>query len=253
MIPAGVMAGGFDIFTTLVTQQTLVTISVSGGGVTKSATLTVSPIGAPPPPPPAVSLSTFTLSPTSVTGGNPSTGTVTLTSAAPAGGVVVSLSSQLPGSASVPPSVTVPAGATSASFTVTSFPVAATTVQIAATLGNVTLFAPLSVNVSAPPPPPPPPPGTLAAPALLAPASGARFSPGQTISFDWSDVSGAASYTIQVSTSSSFTTTKVNAAVTPSQFSTSSLPKADYFWRARANSSGGTAGTWSSVRSFRVN
>jgi len=52
MIPAGVTRGGFNIFTTSVTVQTLVTISVSGGGVTKSATLTVNPDSQPPPPPP---------------------------------------------------------------------------------------------------------------------------------------------------------------------------------------------------------
>jgi hypothetical protein len=43
MIPSGATAGGFNIFTSPVTTQTLVTISVSGGGVTKSATLTVNP------------------------------------------------------------------------------------------------------------------------------------------------------------------------------------------------------------------
>jgi len=53
MIPAGVTRGGFNIFTVSVTVQTLVTISVSGGGVTKSATLTVNPDTPPPPLPSA--------------------------------------------------------------------------------------------------------------------------------------------------------------------------------------------------------
>lgn len=43
LIPAGVTAGGFNIGTAAVSAQTLVTISVSGGGVTKSATLTLNP------------------------------------------------------------------------------------------------------------------------------------------------------------------------------------------------------------------
>src|SRR5262249_31018539 len=93
MVPSGVTRGGFNIFTTTVTTQTLVTISVSGGGVTKSAMLTVNPDGTLPP---SGSLSSFTVNPTSVTGGNPSTGAVTLPGPAPAGGSVVSLTSNLP-------------------------------------------------------------------------------------------------------------------------------------------------------------
>jgi hypothetical protein len=43
IIPAGNTRGGFEIFTSAVTAQTVVTISVSGGGVTQTATLTVLP------------------------------------------------------------------------------------------------------------------------------------------------------------------------------------------------------------------
>jgi hypothetical protein len=153
MIPSGVTRGGFNIFTSRVTTQTLVTISVSGGGVTKSAILTVNPDGTPPP---SATLSSFTVNPTSVTGGNPSTGTVTLPSPAPAGGSAVTLTSNLPNAATVPSSVTVAAGATSANFTITTFPSNTTTVQLSATLGNTTLFASLGVN-------PPPPSPTLSA------------------------------------------------------------------------------------------
>jgi hypothetical protein len=49
VIPAGSTTGGFDIITALVSAPTVVTISVTGGGVTKSANLNVIP----PPPPPA--------------------------------------------------------------------------------------------------------------------------------------------------------------------------------------------------------
>ena len=44
----------------------------------------------------------------------------------------------------------------------------------------------------------PPPPGPLPAPAQLSPANDARFAPGQSDRFDWSDVTGAATYTIQI-------------------------------------------------------
>src|SRR5205807_631624 len=82
-----------------------------------------------------------------VVGGNPSTGTVTLTAAAPAGGAVVTLVST-GAVASVPASVTVPAGATSATFTVTT-PVVmglAAPSDIIATFGGVGRAATLTVT-----------------------------------------------------------------------------------------------------------
>jgi hypothetical protein len=81
-----------------------------------------------------------------VTGGATSQGSVTLTSAAPSGGAVVSLSSNA-AVATVPASVTVPAGATSTTFTVTTTASAApTAANISAVLGGVTRTATLTVN-----------------------------------------------------------------------------------------------------------
>jgi len=54
LIPAGSVHGGFTINTSQVSTQTLVTISVSGGGVTRSATLTLNPSA---PAPSTVNLS----------------------------------------------------------------------------------------------------------------------------------------------------------------------------------------------------
>lgn len=71
-------------------------------------------------PPAAPSLSALTLSASTVVGGTPVTGTVRLTSAAPAGGVVVALTSDNTVAATVPPSVTVAAGQVSATFPVTT-------------------------------------------------------------------------------------------------------------------------------------
>jgi hypothetical protein len=48
MVPAGTTRGGFNIFTSAVSTDTVVTISVSGGGVTKSAALLVTPSSSPP-------------------------------------------------------------------------------------------------------------------------------------------------------------------------------------------------------------
>lgn len=167
-IPAGSTRGAIQILPRSVSQTTVVTISVTGGGVTLSADLTVNPDGTPPPGP---ALSSFTVSPTSVPGGNPATGTVTLPSAAPAGGTSVALSSSLPGAASVPTTVTVPAGATSANFTVTTFRVADTTVQLSAQNGDTILSAALSITAAAPSP-------TVSA-LTLSPASVAGGSPSQ--------------------------------------------------------------------------
>src|SRR5467141_480499 len=86
--------------------------------------------------PASVSLSSLSLNPTSVTGGNSSTGTVTLSGPAPAGGAQVVLASNN-GVASVPSSVTVPAGATSATFPVSTSAVStSTTVTITVSFGG---------------------------------------------------------------------------------------------------------------------
>ncbi len=137
-VPASTETGIFFITTSAVDTRTVVTISVTGGVVTRSVDLVVHP-SLPAP-------AGFSLNPSSVPGGTSSTGTVTLDGPAPPGGLAISLSSNLPGSASVPASVTVPAGATTASFTVTTFPVDNTTAQLTATLGDTTLFTSLSIT-----------------------------------------------------------------------------------------------------------
>ena len=73
-----------------------------------------------------LSVSSLTLNPTSVTGGSSSTGTVSLNMAAPSGGAAVFLSSNTT-AATVPQSVVVAAGQTTASFSVTTSSVQATT------------------------------------------------------------------------------------------------------------------------------
>ncbi len=62
----------------------------------------------------------LTVAPSLVTGGNSTTGTVNLVSAAPVGGQVVALASFDPSVVTVPATVTVPAGAMSASFPITT-------------------------------------------------------------------------------------------------------------------------------------
>jgi hypothetical protein len=110
---------------------------------------------APPPQPGPATLSALTLNPTSVVGGNTSQGTVTLTAAAPSGGAVVTLASNNTALATVPASVTIAGGATSASFTVTTRSVTtSTSVTVSAAYGGVTRTATLTVTAQAAPPPP---------------------------------------------------------------------------------------------------
>src|SRR4029077_14796855 len=71
------------------------------------------------PPSDAAALTSVTASPNPVVGGNSSTGTVTLTSAAPAGGALVTLSSAS-NAVTVPGSVSVSQGANSATFGITT-------------------------------------------------------------------------------------------------------------------------------------
>jgi hypothetical protein len=143
-IPAGATGASFNIATKSVTAQTAVFISANYAGVTKSATLTVTPQTS------GVTLSSLALNPASVTGGKTSQATITLSGAAPSGGAVVALSSSNTAAATVPASVTVAAGATSATFTVTTKAVAATTnVTLSASYAGLKRTATLTVTRAA--------------------------------------------------------------------------------------------------------
>ena len=91
-------------------------------------------------------LAALSVSPASVTGGASSQGTVTLTAAAPAGGLTVALSSSS-AAATLPASVTVAAGATGATFAIATTTVTTSTAAtITATAGTLTRTAALTVS-----------------------------------------------------------------------------------------------------------
>jgi uncharacterized repeat protein (TIGR03803 family) len=94
-----------------------------------------------------LTLTSLTVNPSTIANGQTSTGTVTLSAAAPAGGSVVGLSSNS-SFIVVPGSVTVPAGSTSANFQITTNPfvLSNTAVTITATLGNSTQQANLTLT-----------------------------------------------------------------------------------------------------------
>jgi hypothetical protein len=123
-----------------VTTQTLVSLSATYAGVTRTTTITVNPAVTP-------ALASLTLNPASVKGGGSVTGTVALAAPAPVGGAVVTLSSSKPSLASAPSSVLVAAGTTGNSFTFTTSPTKkSASVTIAASYTGVTKSATLSVT-----------------------------------------------------------------------------------------------------------
>ncbi|MEA2300444.1 MAG: hypothetical protein QOE44_979, partial [Solirubrobacteraceae bacterium] len=129
-------------------------------------------------PPAGPTVTSVTLSPASVVGGAPTTATVSLSGAAPTGGATVALTTSSP-TAGVPPGVGVAAGATSATFVVTTIAIgAAAQATITATYGASAKSAVLSVT--------PTPPTAAYTPSTYTPAVG------QTVSFNGSASSARA-------------------------------------------------------------
>ena len=118
IIAAGSTNAQFTATSSVVTSDTLVTVTASGTGITAgSGQITVRT--------PRVSGVTFNAD--NITAGETVTGTVNLQSAAPAGGLLVTLVNSDSTSLDCPSSVTVPAGQTKATFPVTGKSVASPT------------------------------------------------------------------------------------------------------------------------------
>ena len=129
-------AGKFRIDRSGFTAPADCTVDVNDGSASPtSARLSGCTVSSSPPPASTASLSSLTVSPTDVVGPDPATGTVTLSSAAPSGGFTVDLTSDNTAAATVPPSITVAAGSTSAAFTVSTKQV--TNAQSATIIGTV--------------------------------------------------------------------------------------------------------------------
>jgi hypothetical protein len=118
------------------------TITAAASGSQGTATITVAQG--------AAQVLGLTLSASSVVGGNPVTGSLVISSPAPAGGMVVTLSSSDP--VTVPANVTIPAGQTTATFTVNTRAVGGNfnNVPINASAGSLNATATLTVTTAAP-------------------------------------------------------------------------------------------------------
>lgn len=125
---------------------TVATISVGAKTTAKvTATLATTSIGAVLSVNPAV-LTSVSLNPASVLGGNSSTGIVTLSGPAPEAGAKITLTSSSK-SAAVPASITIEAGSTSTSFDISTVAVTAQAVaKISAKLGSTTAGANLTIT-----------------------------------------------------------------------------------------------------------
>jgi hypothetical protein len=121
---------------------TIVLSACSGSGTVTTPTPTPTPVVAPVA---VVTISALNSSSLSVVGGSPMTGTVTLSGVAPAGGASVVLSGSDP--LTVPAAVIVPAGATTATFAITTRVVGvSTTGTLNGSYGGASLSLVLSVT-----------------------------------------------------------------------------------------------------------
>ena len=135
-IPSGKSTASFTVKTTAVGQKVTAKLTAAQSTHLETCSLSVS----------APTLTAVSLKPQTAVGGATVPGTVTLSSIAPTGGLVISLSSNS-NLVTVPSSVTVAAGKSIGMFTVLSKPVnTTTTVAISAILGGTTQLANLVVS-----------------------------------------------------------------------------------------------------------
>jgi thermitase len=140
LIPSGAREASVTVHTHSVRASTPVLLSASYRGVTRRADLMVG----------TLRLSSLRLTSGLLSSGRPVNAVVTLEGPAPAGGVEVQLASSRPDFATVPPTVVVPEGSTSATFPLTrqvmEGPSRVATVAIRASAGGVTRAASLYVR-----------------------------------------------------------------------------------------------------------
>ncbi len=137
-VPQGATSTTFSVTAKTVGTTTPVTLTASYSGVNETFGLTVNP--------PPAALSSVSVNPATIIGGQSGTGTVSLTAAAGSGGAVVSISSSN-SDATVPASVAIPQGSTSATFSVTTGSVTtATSITLTASYAGIAQTAALMVN-----------------------------------------------------------------------------------------------------------
>ena len=217
-VPAGATSASASATTSSVGSTTTSVISASYNAVTRSATLTVT---APATPPPSAALASVSLSPATVQGGSSSSATVILTAPAPAGGAVVSFSSNDPG-VTVPATMTVPAGVDSrvvVNFVSTSPVTTTTTAVLSATYGGVTRTASLTVT-----PPPPPQPGGELDSLTLSPSTVQTGTTGTSATLAFTALTPSGGATVSLASSNTSIATVPATVTVPANSSTGAFP-----------------------------
>jgi hypothetical protein len=115
-VAPGAETASFVVSTSPVTASASALITATHAAATRHFSLAITPAATGP------AVTSVTLNQTTVVGGTSVVGTVRLASAAPSGGQTVVLTSDNTNAATVPPSVTVPAGQVSATFPVETRP-----------------------------------------------------------------------------------------------------------------------------------
>ena len=135
-IPSGKVSATFVVKTLAVGSNAQATIAASLNGSSLTATLTIK----------APVLSSITVSPATISGGKTATGTITISSPAPLGGLAIQIASDQQ-AASAPGSVTILSGKTSVTFQVKTVKVTTKTIaNISASLNGITKSAKLTIQ-----------------------------------------------------------------------------------------------------------
>lgn len=136
-VPAGATTAKLTITGAAVSAKQSGTVTASYGGASKSGTVKVRPVG----------VASLTLSPNPVAGPNSVAGTVTLECPAAPGSITVALTSSNAAVAGTVPSLTIPAGFTTGTFTVTAADVSvASSANIKAVANGIARTVTLTVN-----------------------------------------------------------------------------------------------------------
>lgn len=139
VVPSGSTFTSFPVITTTVLTTQMVTLTATLGTSTQTGSLTVVAAS-------ALTVSSLAVNPTTVVEGASSTGTVTISGPAPPGGIQVMLTSSDPSVGFQPSAnVTVPAGASSTTFTATTTAGTPAMATITATLNASQQMTTLSV------------------------------------------------------------------------------------------------------------
>lgn len=138
-IPSGATSTTYTVTTTSALTGQGASTTATLGASTKTANLTITP----------TQVTSFVFNNPSLTGGTNSTGTITISAPAPAGGLVVNLTNDKPSLVTSPSTITIAAGATSANFSWVTTPTLSS--QTATFTAKIASVGPTATQTVVPP------------------------------------------------------------------------------------------------------